>query len=113
MDSSAADSKTFLKASAQAGLDKDDQSKVFSALGWSTVLTYAKVLNTVGPDKITPASVTEQLKKFTGPVIMGAAEVKCGKYPDALAVCNDQARFYQYEGKGQFKPLTDWIRPPQ
>ncbi|NGO11363.1 ABC transporter substrate-binding protein, partial [Streptomyces sp. HC44] len=107
IDSSAADSKAFLKASAQAGLDKDDQSKVFSALGWSTVLTYAKVLNTVGPDKITPASVTEQLKKFTGPVIMGAAEVKCGKYPDAPAVCNDQARFYQYEGKGQFKPLTD------
>ncbi|MFC4464265.1 ABC transporter substrate-binding protein [Streptomyces xiangluensis] len=113
IDSSAADSKAFLKASAQAGLNKDDQSKVFSALGWSTVLTYAKVLNTVGPDKITPGSVTEQLKKFTGPVIMGAAEVKCGKYPDAPAVCNDQARFYQYEGKGQFKPLTDWIRPPQ
>ncbi|MCC9707440.1 ABC transporter substrate-binding protein [Streptomyces sp. MNU76] len=113
MDSSAADSKAYLKASAQAGLSKDDQSKVFAPLGWSTILTYAKVLNAIGPDKITPASVTEQLKKFPGPVVMGAAEVACGKYPDAPAVCNDQARFYQYEGKGQFKPLTDWIRPPQ
>lgn len=113
MDSSAADSKAYLKASAQAGLSKDDQSKVFAPLGWSTILTYAKVLNALGPDKITSASVTEQLRKFPGPVVMGAAEVECGKYPDAPAVCNDQARFYQYEGKGQFKPLTDWIRPPQ
>ena len=55
----------------------------------------------------------EELKQFPGPVVMGAAEVECGKYPDAPAVCNDQARFYQYEGKGRFKPLTDWIRPPR
>ena len=31
---------------------------------------------------------------------MGAAEVRCGKYKDAPAVCNDQARFYQYTGQG-------------
>lgn len=111
MDSSAADSQAFLTASEQAGLDKATQSKVFAPLGWSTILTYAKVLNAVGADKITPSSVTEELKKFTGPVIMGAAEVQCGKYQDAPAVCNDQSRFYQYEGKGGFKPLTDWIRP--
>jgi len=113
MDSSAADSKAFLAASAQVGLDTATQSKVFAPLGWSTILTYAKVLNAVGADKITPASVTEELKKFTGPVIMGAAEVQCGKYQDAPAVCNDQSKFYRYEGKGGFKPLTDWIRQPQ
>ncbi|GAB2832237.1 ABC transporter substrate-binding protein [Lentzea nigeriaca] len=113
MDSSAADSQAFLTASAQAGLDNATQTKVFAPLGWSTILTYAKVLNTVGADKINPASVAEELKKFTGPVIMGAAEVQCGKYQDAQAVCNDQSRFYQYGGKGAFKPLTDWIRPVQ
>jgi len=112
-DPSAADSKAFLTASAQVGLDKNTAAKVFAPLAWSTVLTYAKIFDAVGPDKITPAAVTAQLKKFTGPVIMGAAEVACGKYNDAPAVCNDQARFYQYQGKGQFKPLTDWIRPPQ
>jgi len=42
---------------------------------------------------------------------MGAPEVNCGKYADAPAVCNDQARFYQYQGKGQFQPLTGWLRP--
>ncbi|KUO07392.1 ABC transporter substrate-binding protein [Streptomyces sp. DSM 15324] len=112
-DSSAADSKAFLTTSAQVGLTQETAAKVFAPLAWSTVLTYAKIFDAVGPDKITPATVTEQLRKFTGPVIMGAAEVKCGKYQDAPAVCNDQARFYQYQGKGQFKPLTDWIRPPR
>ncbi|MEU3617929.1 ABC transporter substrate-binding protein [Streptomyces sp. NPDC006872] len=112
-DSTAADSKAFLTESAKAGLSPKTASQVFAPLGWSTVLTYAKVFNAIGADKITPATVTEQLKKFTGPVIMGASEVECGKYQDAPAVCNDQSRFYQYQGKGQFKPLTDWIRPPQ
>ncbi|MEU0945202.1 ABC transporter substrate-binding protein [Streptomyces canus] len=112
-DSSAADSQVFLKASGQVGLDKATASQVFAPVAWSTILTYAKALNAVGADKITPATVSAQLKKFTGPVVMGAAEVKCGKYPDAPAVCNDQARFYQYKGKGAFQPLTDWLRPPR
>ncbi|KOV58253.1 lipoprotein [Streptomyces sp. NRRL WC-3618] len=112
-DTSAPDTRAFLTASAEVGLSKDTASQVFAPLGWSTILTYAKVLNTIGADKITPAAVSEQLKKFTGPVVMGAAEVRCGKYKDAPAVCNDQARFYQYQGKGAFQPLTDWIRPPR
>ncbi|WP_458247001.1 ABC transporter substrate-binding protein [Streptomyces sp. MAI_2237] len=112
-DTSALDSKAFLSASAQVGLNKATASQVFAPVAWSTVLTYAKVLNSVGADKISPATVTAQLKKFTGPVAMGAAEVKCGKYQDAPAVCNDQARFYAYKGKGRFQPLTDWIRQPK
>jgi branched-chain amino acid transport system substrate-binding protein len=113
MDPSAADSKAFLAASEQVGLDQDTASRVFAPVAWSTVLAYAKVFTAIGADKITPESVTEQLKKFAGPVVMGAAEVACGKYQDAPAVCSDQARFYQYQGKGQFTALTDWIRQPQ
>jgi len=112
-DSSAADSQAFLTASGQVGLDKATASQVFAPVAWSTILTYAKVLDAVGAEKISPATVSAQLRKFTGPVVMGAAEVKCGKYPDAPAVCNDQARFYQYKGKGAFQPLTDWLRPPR
>ncbi|WP_405773111.1 ABC transporter substrate-binding protein [Streptomyces sp. NBC_01538] len=110
-DTSAPDTRAFLTASAEVGLSPDTASKVLAPLGWSTILTYAKVLNTIGADKITPVAVSEQLKKFTGPVVMGAAEVQCGKYKDTPAVCNDQTRFYQYKGKGVFQPLTDWIRP--
>ncbi|WP_030437626.1 ABC transporter substrate-binding protein [Actinoplanes subtropicus] len=110
-DPTAADSKAFLAASAEAGLRAGDASKVFAPLAWTTILTYAKVFDGLGPDKINAASVTAALQAFHGPVIMGAPEVTCGKYPAAPAVCNDQSRFYQYQGKGQFKALTGWLRP--
>jgi branched-chain amino acid transport system substrate-binding protein len=110
-DPTAADSKTFLAESAKAGLDAGDASKVFAPLGWTTILTYAKMFNSVGADKVSAGTVGPALKAFHGPVIMGAPEVTCGKYADAPAVCNDQSRFYQYQGKGQFQPLTGWLRP--
>ncbi|MGC9537521.1 ABC transporter substrate-binding protein [Streptomyces sp. UG1] len=111
-DSKAADVQAYVKASSSAGLDKADQGKVWAAVSWSTVLAYAKVMNEVGADKITPAAVSAQLATFQGPVVMGAPKVECGKYSDSPAVCNDQARFYQYEGKGAFNALTGWLRPP-
>lgn len=110
-DATAADSKAFLAASAQAGLGADDAGKVFAPLGWTTVLTYAKMFNSIGADKVSAAAVGPALQKFPGPVVMGAPEVTCAKYADAPAVCNDQSRFYQYQGKGQFQPLTGWLRP--
>ncbi|MFC4506014.1 MULTISPECIES: ABC transporter substrate-binding protein [Streptomyces] len=111
-DSSAPDVKAYTKASTSAGLSKDDQGKVWAAVSWTSVLTYTKVLNAVGADKITPKTVGAELARFQGPVIMGAPKVACGKYSDAPAVCNDQARFYQYKGKGEFTPATGWLRPP-
>jgi branched-chain amino acid transport system substrate-binding protein len=39
--------------------------------------------------------------------------VQCGKYPDAPAVCNDQTQFFKYEGKGQFKRSSGFVRPPE
>jgi len=110
-DATAADSKAFLTASAPAGLDAGTASKVFAPVAWTTILTYAKMFNSIGADKVTPATVAPALMAFHGPVAMGAPEVNCGKYADAPAVCNDQARFYQYQGKGQFQPLTGWLRP--
>lgn len=111
-DSKAPDVQAYLKASASAGLKEEDQGKVWAATSWSTVLAYAKVMNEVGGDKVTPETVGAQLAKFQGPVVMGAPKVECGKYSDSPAVCNDQARFYQYEGKGAFSALTGWLRPP-
>jgi branched-chain amino acid transport system substrate-binding protein len=110
-DATAADAKAFLEASGQAGLSAGDATKVFSPLAWTTVLTYTKIFNAIGADKITAAKVATGLKSFTGPVVMGAPQVQCGKYPDAPAVCNDQSKFYQYKGKGEFQPLTGWLRP--
>ncbi len=36
----------------------------------------------------------------------------CGKYKTEPAACNDQAQFFQYEGKGVFTRLSGWLRPP-
>jgi branched-chain amino acid transport system substrate-binding protein len=44
---------------------------------------------------------------------MGAPTVDCGKYPEAPAVCNDQTKFYKYNGKGQFQSASEWLQPPQ
>jgi branched-chain amino acid transport system substrate-binding protein len=110
-DPTAADSKAFLAASAQVGLGADDAGRVFAPVAWTTILTYAKMFNTIGADKVSATTVPPALQAFHGPVIMGAPEVTCGKYADAPAVCNDQARFYQYQGRGQFQPLTGWLRP--
>jgi branched-chain amino acid transport system substrate-binding protein len=108
-----ADAKKFVATSGRFGLGASDATKVFAPLAWSVVLAFAKLANAIGPDKISPASVAAQMRRFNGPMIMGSAQVTCGKYADARAVCNDQAKFYHYRGKGQFTALTPWLRPPQ
>jgi branched-chain amino acid transport system substrate-binding protein len=112
-DTDAADIKAYLEASGPAGLGDADQGKVWAGVSWSLVLAYAKLMNAIGPTKVNPQTVGQALTDFKGPVVMGAPQVSCGKYTDAPAVCNDQARFYNYEGKGRFVPLTGWLRPPR
>lgn len=111
-DASAPDAKAYRDASSGVGLAPADQGKVWAGVSWSLVLTYAKVMNAAGPERITPGAVAAQLAAFHGPVVMGAPEVTCGKYEEAPAVCNDQARFYLYRGKGSFEGQTGWLRPP-
>ena len=52
-------------------------------------------------------------KAFKGPMALGAPTIECGKYPDQPAICNDQTKFYKYEGKGKFVPAGGWMRPPE
>jgi branched-chain amino acid transport system substrate-binding protein len=79
----------------------------------ATVLTIIKWMNAVGADKLSSAAIAEQAKAFKGPLAFGAPQVQCGKYPDAPAVCNDQTQFFKYEGKGQFKRSSGFVRPPE
>jgi branched-chain amino acid transport system substrate-binding protein len=111
-DAGAADSKAYQEAATTAGLDESDRAKVWSGASWSLIMTYAKMINAAGPDSVTPQAIATQLAAFKGPVVMGAPQVACGRYPEAPAVCNDQARFYAYEGKGVFAPKGGWLAPP-
>jgi branched-chain amino acid transport system substrate-binding protein len=103
----------YLETSAKYGLDPAAAGNPFAALSWAEILTIAKFLNAAGPDNITPDSMTEQVKGFQGPLIMGAPSVDCGYDSKQPAACNNQTKFYDYKGKGQFEAVTDWLRPPE
>jgi branched-chain amino acid transport system substrate-binding protein len=82
-------------------------------VAWGQTLTVAKELNRVGVKNITPAKMTTAIRNFKGPQALGAPSLHCGKYKTEPAACNDQTQFFQYQGKGVFKRLTGWLRPPK
>jgi branched-chain amino acid transport system substrate-binding protein len=79
----------------------------------ATVLSIAKFMNAAGADNVTPEAIAEQAKAFKGPQAFGAPSVECAKYADAPAVCNDQTKFFKYNGKGQFEKASGFLRPPE
>jgi branched-chain amino acid transport system substrate-binding protein len=79
----------------------------------ATVLTIIKYMNAVGADKLSPTAIAEQAKAFKGPLAFGAPQLQCEKYPEAPAVCNDQTKFFKYEGKGKFVRASGFVRPPE
>jgi branched-chain amino acid transport system substrate-binding protein len=79
----------------------------------ATVLTIIKFMNAVGADKLSSAAIAEQAKAFKGPLAFGAPSLQCEKYPTAPAVCNDQTKFFKYEGKGKFVRASGFVRPPE
>jgi len=81
-------------------------------VSFGSVLTTIKFLNEVGPDSLTPDAIVEKARSFTGPVALGAPELKCEKYPEAPGICNDRAQFFTYSGKNQFDKAAEWLQPP-
>jgi branched-chain amino acid transport system substrate-binding protein len=78
-----------------------------------TVFSIIRFMNAVGADKLTPQAIADQARKFTGPQAFGAPTLKCDKYPDSPAVCNDQTKFFKYDGKGKFERASGFVRPPE
>jgi len=76
------------------------------------MLTIFQWMNKIGADKINEQTIAAQGKAFKGPQAWGAPTLECGKYPEAPAICNDQTKFYKYEGKGKFTPSGGWQRSP-
>lgn len=102
----------FVKALSKYGQAKQ-AADAWVVVAFSEVLTTAKFLNQIGTaSKITPAAILAKAKAFKGPLALGAPSLQCGKYPTEPAACNDQTHFFQYEGKGVFKRITGWLKPP-
>jgi branched-chain amino acid transport system substrate-binding protein len=81
-------------------------------VAWGQILTTVKIMNQIGVSNLTAAKFTTKIRAFKGPQALGAPSLQCGKYKSEPAACNDQAQFFQYEGKGVFKRITGWLRPP-
>ncbi|HEX6473034.1 MAG TPA: ABC transporter substrate-binding protein [Streptosporangiaceae bacterium] len=101
----------YLKVVQTYGAAKDAPDP-WNIVAFSQVLTTVRFLNEIGYDHITPQAVLEKAKAFTGPVALGAPELKCGKYNGAPGVCNDRVQFFQYAGKQQFVKVAGWLTPP-
>lgn len=92
----------------QAALAQD----AWVIVSWGQILTTVKLMNQLGVSHVTSASFMKAIRGFKGPQALGAPSLHCGKYKTEPAACNDQTQFFQYEGKGVFKRLTGWLRPP-
>ncbi|MBV9197068.1 MAG: ABC transporter substrate-binding protein [Solirubrobacterales bacterium] len=84
----------------------------WSLVEFSTMLTLAKWMNTIGYAKLSPTTIAAQAKSFRGPLLFGPPEVVCGKYPSAPGVCADGDAFFKYEGNGNFKLIAPWVETP-
>jgi branched-chain amino acid transport system substrate-binding protein len=101
----------FMKVAGKYGLAEEAAGDPVIPLAFSQILTIAQWMNKLGADNVTPEAIAEQAKAFKGPLLLGPPTIQCGKYPDRPAICNDQAKFYTYEGKGVFKPASGWLGP--
>ena len=101
----------YIKVADQYGVQTAPDPWVIVSFG--AVLTTAKFLSEVGPDNLSTDPILETAKSFTGPMVLGAPQLECGKYPDAPAICNDQTQFFTYGGGGEFEKAASWLRPPE
>jgi branched-chain amino acid transport system substrate-binding protein len=81
-------------------------------VAFAQIMTTVQWMNRIGADAITPDALIEQGRAFKGPLLWGPPTIECGKYPDMPAVCNDQTKFYDYEGKGKLTVASGWLGPP-
>ncbi len=89
---------------AQLGIDAP------AAFGAAFVL--ADVLNKIGPDKITPQSVSAGMKAYTGGVILGTPKVAFGSVKGMPTLSGLTDRFYIYQGNGSWT-ATGWQSLPK
>jgi len=89
-----------------------DAPDPWEIVNFGEILTVDKMLNQVGYANITQSSVIAAAKAFKGPQALGAPSLDCGQFSDAPAVCNDQAQFFEYNGKNSFSKVAGWTKPP-
>jgi branched-chain amino acid transport system substrate-binding protein len=74
-------------------------------------MTAARFLNAAGGANATEQTIATQAKGFAGPMLLGSAEIKCGRYPRSPGLCGAQTRVFEHTGGNTFKAVTDWLEP--
>ena len=106
-------SKLYLKKGLQYGTTVNDMLWVFAEGAWEELLATVKIMNRIPYAKLTPARIIAGFKTFKGPLVLGPPQIACGKVaPAEPAACGNQTQFYNYIGKGKWKPVTGWLKPP-
>ena len=105
--------KLYLKKGLQYGTTVNDMLWVFAEGAWEELLATVKIMNQIPYAKLTPARIIAGFKTFKGPLVLGPPQIACGKVaPAEPAACGNQTQFYNYIGKGKWKPVTGWLKPP-
>jgi branched-chain amino acid transport system substrate-binding protein len=105
--------KLYLKEGLKNGATVADMVNVFAEIAWEELLVATKVMNQIPFNKLSSATIAAAVKKFPGPVPLAAPEIACGKVSKGEpAACGNQTQFYQYSGRGKWKPVSGWLKPP-
>jgi branched-chain amino acid transport system substrate-binding protein len=94
----------YAGADAQLGID--------APYTFGATFLLAKVLNGIGADKVTPASVAAGMKAYTDGVLLSTPKVAFGSVPNMPTLSGIADRFYVYAGDGKWT-ATEWQSVPQ
>ena len=97
---------TYLAKVRQYG-GQDVEYTGFAGPQFGNVLTLAKFLNAIGPDNVTSDAIKAQMSAFTGPMMMTAGTMTCGKVsPIFPALCGAEMGIQQYVN-GTWESVAD------
>ena len=105
------DVKTYMTASSTVGLTPVEQSDSNSALAWSLVLTAVRFLNEKGGAAATPSALASAAKVFTGPMLLGSPQLKCGEFRTMPGLCGFEMRAFKHTGGQSFTAVSGWLQP--
>ncbi len=106
-------SKLYLKKGLQYGTTVPNMLWVFSEGAWETLLATVKIMNQIPHAKLNSATIGAGFKAFRGPTVLGPPHIACGQISKAEpAACGNETNFYKYTGKGKWKLVASWLKPP-
>jgi branched-chain amino acid transport system substrate-binding protein len=105
--------KHYLKTAGAYGVKPADAAFSYSGVAWGQILASIRVMNKIGFDNLTNASLAKGWKEYRGPTPLAAPEADCSGtlVPDQPTACQNQALFVSYEGDGKWKTIG-WRKPP-